>query len=170
MSTTKNLWGAALRLLVTLVAVASAPLSLADPPQDALDGIRVLALAPLAGKATLELPEAGMVLVKEGDEVAETRVVVVEVLSDRLVLEDRSGDEVSWVWLYKPKRPGEPSRLRRLSRRNPEPLTRSAAPEWIGVTDPEKDAPRGGRILEAGAEQAPSPTTKKEEGGNGHGR
>lgn len=165
MSMTKDPRRVAFLLLVTLGAVAQAPLSVADG--SALREARVLALAPLAGKAILRLPGDGLVLLEEGDEVGET--VVVEVLPDRLVLEDRSGDEVSWIWLHKPERPGEPSRLQRISRRNPEKLQVLAAPEWIVLPGPGKDSSRGGQVLPVDPGQGPSPA-KKDEGGNGDGR
>lgn len=162
MSTTNHPWKAALVLLATL---ATAKPLLADPPAtDAFRGIRLLALAPLAGKATLQLPDEGLVLLKEGDEVAGTGAAVVEVLTDRLVLEDRSGEEVSWIWLYKPERPGGPSRLQRVSRPDPEPLVSVPAPAWIGVEESGEGREAGiFRLVPEDAGQQPSPEKKKEQ-------
>lgn len=164
MSITRNPRKAAALLLVTLGTwIPAAPWGAAEPSEGGIQAARVLALAPLQGKATLHLSGAGILLVAEGEEVAETGTVVVEVLADRVVLEDRTEAETSWIWLYKPQRPGEPSRLRRFTRRPPERLEVRPAPVWIPVQDPATDVPE---------DDVPSgsATEKNEEEGDGDGR
>jgi len=89
-----------------------------------LNEFSVLMLGPLDGKAVVKLPDGKMKVIGMSETLPGTQAVVKQILSDRLVVEDRvSGDAdtpaTQTVWLYKVANPGEKSRVQRLQRTPP---------------------------------------------------
>lgn len=73
---------------------------------DTLNNISVMALGPLDGRAVVQLPNGSMQILKAGDAIIDTDIKVLQVLSDRLVLQDtvkgKDGDMIKqMVWVYK---------------------------------------------------------------------
>ncbi len=92
--------------------------------EDALARLTVLALAPVAGQAVVQGPDGSLQLVRLDDQLPGTSATLVQVLPDKLVLEERSpgtgqGPVQRLVWLYKAAQDGGPSRLVRLQREVP---------------------------------------------------
>lgn len=92
--------------------------------EDPLARLTVLALAPVAGQAVVQGPDGSLHLVRLDDQLQGTNATLVQVLPDKLVLEERSpgtgqGPVQHLVWLYKAAPDGEPSRLVRLQRQVP---------------------------------------------------
>jgi hypothetical protein len=99
--------------------------------EDILAQLLVLALAPLEGQAVVQGPGGTMSLVRAGDQIQGTSATLVQVLADKLVLEERSTSAGQapvphLVWLYRAPPDGGPSRLLRLQPNVPasEPLVR----------------------------------------------
>src|SRR5262245_7612229 len=92
--------------------------------EDPLARLTVLALAPVAGQAVVQGPDGSLHLVRLDDQLQGTNATLVQVLPDKLVLEERSpgtgrGPVQRLVWLYKAAQDGGPSRLVRLQREVP---------------------------------------------------
>jgi hypothetical protein len=92
--------------------------------EDVLARLTVLALAPLAGQAVVQGPDGSLQLVRLDDQLPGTSATLIQVLPDKLVLEERSpgtgqGPVQRLVWLYKAAQDGGPSRLVRLQREVP---------------------------------------------------
>ncbi|HEX5057248.1 MAG TPA: hypothetical protein VFX02_12230 [Gammaproteobacteria bacterium] len=74
---------------------------------ETLQDITVLALSAPDGRAVVRLPDDKMQVLKPGDAVDGTQAKVLQVLADKLVLEETVADEKSGekrretVWLYK---------------------------------------------------------------------
>lgn len=84
--------------------------------EDPLARLTVLALAPAAGQAVVQGPDGSLHLVRLEDQLQGTNATLVQVLPDKLVLEERSpgtgqGPVQRLVWLYKAAQDGGPSRL-----------------------------------------------------------
>ena len=58
--------------------------------EDALARLAVLALAPVAGQAVVQGPDGSLQLVRLDDQLQGTNATLVQVLPDKLVLEERS--------------------------------------------------------------------------------
>src|SRR5437773_8664148 len=83
--------------------------------EDALARLTVLALAPVEGHAVVQGPDGTLHLVRLGDQLQGTSATLVQVLPDKLVLEERSTDAGHGpvkllVWLYKAMPDGRSSR------------------------------------------------------------
>jgi hypothetical protein len=92
--------------------------------EDALARLTVLALAPVAGQAVVQGPDGSLQLVRLDDQLQGTSATLIQVLPDKLVLEERSpgtgqGPAQRLVWLYKAAQDGGSSRLVRLQREVP---------------------------------------------------
>ena len=92
--------------------------------EEPLARLTVLALAPVTGQAVVQGPDGSLHLVRLGDQLQGTNAMLVQVLPDKLVLEERSpgtgqGPAQRLVWLYKAAQDGGPSRLVRLQREVP---------------------------------------------------
>jgi hypothetical protein len=108
--------------------------------EDLLARLTVLALEPVAGQAVVQGPDGSLHLVRLDDQLQGTNATLVQVLSDKLVLEERSpgtgqGPVQRLVWLYKAAQDGGPSRLVRLQRQVPA-SQRSTVPMLQPVTVP----------------------------------
>ena len=89
-----------------------------------LEQLRVLALAPAAGEAVLRWPDGRLRVVRGGEALDGTDIRVLQVLPDRLVLEEvltsaSQSARRQLVWLYKAPQAGGASRLIRLHREPP---------------------------------------------------
>ncbi len=118
-----------------LPALSSHELGAADPGRGespaagppAADSVRlpsleVLALAPVEGRAVVQLADERLRVVSAGD-LLPAAVRVVEVLPDRLVLEQAvAGADPRRLWVYEPERPGAASRVEVLESDLPRPL------------------------------------------------
>lgn len=82
------------------VAGGAAPIA---APALQLEQLKLLALAPLDGRAVLLLPTKQMLVLKVGDTVPGTRAVLTQVLADKLVFEEApqgaAGKQL--VWMHK---------------------------------------------------------------------
>src|SRR5262245_58099174 len=92
--------------------------------EDPLARLTVLALAPVAGQAVIQGPDGSLRLACLDHQLQGSNATVVQVLPDKLVLEERSpgtgqGPVQHLVWLYKAAQAGGPSRLVRLQRAVP---------------------------------------------------
>ena len=90
----------------------------------AFDGMTVMALGPVDGRAVLKLPSGKMKVLKVGDVVPGTNATVQQVLPDRLVVVDRierAGEPTinQSVWIYKATKAGATSRVQRLDTEGP---------------------------------------------------
>jgi hypothetical protein len=111
-----------MRCVLTWVFILLCP-SLSNA-EDPLARLTVLALAPVAGQAVVQGPDGTLHLVRLGDQLQGTSATLVQVLLDKLVLEERSPGTGQrpvqrLVWLYKAAQDGGPSRLVRLQREVP---------------------------------------------------
>lgn len=93
-----------------------------------LEAVTVMALGPLDGRAVVKLPDGKMQVLGLGDTVPGTGAIVVQVLPDKLVVEEtiqQPGEPpvAQTVWIYKPSTAGEKSRFQRLDRRGPPAVT-----------------------------------------------
>ncbi|MGE3540695.1 MAG: hypothetical protein AB7N91_25055 [Candidatus Tectimicrobiota bacterium] len=103
------------------VLLALAGLSWSAEP---LAGLRVLALAPAAGQAVVRWPDGRLLLVRVGDVMGASGARLLQVLPDRLVLDEVHSEGAALptpqqVWLYKAPGDGGESRLVRLYRTLP---------------------------------------------------
>jgi len=89
-----------------------------------LNEFSVLMLGPLDGKAVVKLPDGKMKVIGMSETLPGTQAVVKQILSDRLVVEERGSGNgntsaAQTVWLYKVANPGDKSRVQRLHRTPP---------------------------------------------------
>ncbi len=77
-----------------------------------LKGLRLQALAPVAGEAVFRFPDGRVEAVAEGQELAGTGVTLAEVLPDRTVLHLEVEGRRLIAWMYPATRPGKPSRIK----------------------------------------------------------
>jgi len=87
--------------------------------------ISVFALGPLDGRAVFKFPDGSMAVLKLGDELSGTRARLVQVLSDRAVLEDLREEPGQpavreLVWIYKADAQGR-SVIQRFTPQAPQP-------------------------------------------------
>jgi hypothetical protein len=92
--------------------------------EDPLARLTVLALVPVAGQAVVQGPDGSLRLVRLDDQLQGTNATLIQVLPDKLVLEERSpgtgqGSVQRLVWLYRAAQDGGPSRLVRLQHQVP---------------------------------------------------
>ncbi|MEE9561765.1 MAG: hypothetical protein V3W50_01715 [Thermoanaerobaculia bacterium] len=123
-----------------------------------LEAYTLLSVAPVDGKAVIQLPEGELQVLALGETVPGTNSIIRQVLPDRLVLDetvvgDEADDTTEWrtVWLFKAQAPGQKSRLQVLSRTapdEPEVLAPNSAVEESRAppekTDPKKEEEEGG--------------------------
>jgi len=86
----------------------------------ALEDLTVMALGALDGRAVVKTADGKMQVLKLGDAVPDSKAVVKQVLTDRLVVEDVIDGKPprrETVWLYKAK--GGKSRIQRLDAQGP---------------------------------------------------
>jgi hypothetical protein len=105
-------------VVVAVLAALARPVFAAD-----LDDYRVMALSPIDERAVVQSPDNRMTVVEPGDSIEGTRATVKQVLTDRLVLEEKvtreSGmEDIETVWVYKAA--GGESKVQRLRRQPPE--------------------------------------------------
>ncbi|HEX5057348.1 MAG TPA: hypothetical protein VFX02_12735 [Gammaproteobacteria bacterium] len=121
--------GAALSLLPALVRVCYAA---------GLDGVAVMALSPADGSAVVKLESGRMQVVKAGAAIEGMGVTLVQVLPDKLVLEEVSEENgnktKTTVWLYKAQH--GVSQLQRLERQAPVTPIEMLKVETIGGNKP----------------------------------
>lgn len=92
-----------------------------------LEAVTVLALGPMDGRAVVKLPDGKMQVLTLGDTVSGTGAVVMQVLPDKLVVEEtieKAGEPPikQTVWIFKPSKVGEKSQVQRLDRQGPPPV------------------------------------------------
>lgn len=110
-----------LLLGLALTLSAAAPRVAANDVAD----ISVFALGPLDGRAVFRFPDGTMAVLKLGDSLTGTRARLVQVLSDRAVLEDLREEPGQptvreLVWIYKADAQGR-SVIQRFSPQAPQP-------------------------------------------------
>lgn len=82
-----------------------------DPPLP-LRGLRLQALAPVAGEAVFRFADGRVEVVAEGQELTGIGVTLAEVLTDRAVLHLEVEGRRQIAWMYPATRPGKPSRIK----------------------------------------------------------
>lgn len=92
-----------------------------------LEAYTLLSVAPVDGKAVVQLPGGRLQVISVDEVVPGTKTTVSQVLPDRLVLTEsvRSNtaeqtDERRTVWMFKAQTPGQESRVQVLSRTAPD--------------------------------------------------
>lgn len=118
MSHFKKIW-----FVLVLVMLGSAGSVMAE--SENLESITVMALGPSDGRAVIALPDGKMQVLKVGERVPGTKAIVVQVLSDKLVVEESieksTGVPVrQMVWIYKSAKAGAKSRIQRIDPMAPE--------------------------------------------------
>jgi hypothetical protein len=123
-----------------------------------LEAYTLLSVAPLDGKAVVQMPGGQLQIVSVDDIVPGTQTTVRQVLPDRLVLlesvhsddAEQTGERRT-VWMFKARAPGQKSRVQVLSRTapdEPEVLAPNTAVEESrappGKKDPKKEEEEGG--------------------------
>jgi hypothetical protein len=111
------------RLALLMIMLGVSDLAMAEPTK--LESITVMAVGPSDGRAVVTLPDGKMQVLKVGDTVPGTQAIVIQVLPDKLVVEETiekagSAPVKQMVWIYKPGKPGEKSRIQRLDRVGPD--------------------------------------------------
>jgi len=90
----------------------------------ALERLTVVALAPMAGRAVIKLPNGEMQVVQPGDQLPGDAITVVQVLTDKLVVEERLNPSGTLAlkrlaWVYQAPVSGGYSRVVRLQQEVP---------------------------------------------------
>jgi hypothetical protein len=140
-----------------------------------LESYALLSVAPVDGKAVIQLPEGELQVLVLGETVPGTNSIVRQVLPDRLVLDetvvaDEADDttERRTVWMFMAPAPGRRSRVQVLSRTAPdEPevlAPNTTVEDSRAPPEGEKDEPPPGE--EASQAPAKSDLEKKEEEGD----
>jgi hypothetical protein len=111
------------RLVPLMIMLGITGLAKAEPTK--LESITVMAVGPSDGRAVVTLPDGKMQVLKIGDTVPGTQAIVMQVLPDKLVVEEtiEKSDNApvkQMVWIYKPGKPGEKSRIQRLDQVGPD--------------------------------------------------
>lgn len=104
--------------IMLATSMASGIVSAQEPPM--LDGVTVMALGALDGRAVVKTADGKMQVLKLGDKIAGTNAIVSQILADKLVVEEtllRTGEEPKrqTVWITKPAKAGDKSTIQRLS-------------------------------------------------------
>jgi hypothetical protein len=68
---------------------------------DGLERILILALGALEGRGVIRTPDDKMHVVKLGSVIPSTQATVIQILSDKLVVEDLEGGTPQTVWISK---------------------------------------------------------------------
>lgn len=90
-----------------------------------LENVAVLALGPADGRVVVSQEEGGMEVLKVGDTLPGTNAVIVQVLHDKLVVEDTLEKEgeppvKQIVWIFNAKKNEENMRIQRFNKVEPE--------------------------------------------------
>jgi hypothetical protein len=102
------------------LAVICVTLFFAGLPAPALAAVednRVLALDPIAGRVVVKTPDGSLEVIGVGEAFPGSRVVVVQVLTDKVIGEEVVGEETrvrQQVWVYKANPGDSVSRVERL--------------------------------------------------------
>ena len=100
------------RVVVALAfGLAAVGVGAEDPPLP-LRGLRLQALAPVAGEAVFRFADGRVEVVPEGQELTGIGVMLAEVLTDRAVLHLDVEGRRQIAWMYPATRPGKPSRIK----------------------------------------------------------
>lgn len=91
-----------------------------------LERLTVVALAPMDGRAVIKLPDGEMQVVQPGDQLPGATITVVQVLTDKLVVEERLNPSRTsalkrLAWIYQAPASGGYSRVVRLRQEAPVP-------------------------------------------------
>ena len=106
-----------------LLYLCMAPLAHADTK---LEDFALMAMGPLDGRAVVKSADGRMHVLKVGDTLPGTQAKVLQVLADKLVVEDSVGKEDQTkirqtVWLNKSAHPGVPGPVQRFDTQGPAP-------------------------------------------------
>lgn len=159
-------------LLLVLGEAAIAPATAAEDPRTKLAGARLLSLSPVDGKAVLQRRSGELDLLAVGQRLSGTEIEVVQVLPDRLVLEqwvagdgEDEPDRRRRIWLFRTTSPGKASRIQVLDpRAPPEPAVRSPGP---GGESPAAHPPGDSRDSSDPSDPSPDDAPNREVEGNG---
>jgi hypothetical protein len=129
---------ASLALRWVMACACSLLMAMPSEAGGALERLTVVALAPMAGRAVIKLPDGEMQVVQPGDQLPGDAVTVVQVLTDKLVVEERliPGRTLAFkrlAWVYPAPVSGGYSRVVRLQQNPP---VFPQAPPSVGRTNP----------------------------------
>ena len=115
---------ASLALKWAMACACSLLIAIPSEAGGALERLTVVALAPMAGRAVIKLPDGEMQVVQPGDQLPGAAITVVQVLTDKLVVEERlnpSGTPAlkRLAWIYQAPVGGRYSRVVRLHQEAP---------------------------------------------------
>lgn len=89
-----------------------------------LDDLTVMALGPLDGRAVIKTGDEKMHVLKIGDAIPGTQAVIQQVLTDKVVVEEAvenkdASAKRQAIWIFKPTKAGEKSRVQRFDSQGP---------------------------------------------------
>lgn len=95
----------------------------ASTAETPLEQLRVVALAPLEARAVVQSPDGALHVIGRGDALPGTSATVLQVLPDKLVVEEQTGGiperGKQLAWLHKRPQAGGSSWVQRLQRQSP---------------------------------------------------
>jgi hypothetical protein len=109
-----------------MACACSLLLALSIEAGGALERLTVVALAPMAGRAVIKLPSGELQVVQPGDRLLGDAITVMQVLTDKLVVEERLNPGGTsalkrLAWVYQAPVSGGYSRVVRLQQEAPVP-------------------------------------------------
>lgn len=89
-----------------------------------LDELTVMALGPLDGRAVIKTGDEKMHVLKIGDAIPGTQAIIQQVLTDKVVVEETvenkdASAKRQAIWIFKPTKAGEKSRVQRFDSQGP---------------------------------------------------
>jgi len=111
---------------IGLLCLCAAPLAYADSK---LEDFSIMAVGPLDGRAVVKSPDGKLQVMKLGDTLPGTQAKLLQVLPDKLVVEDTVGKEgqpavKQTAWIIKSNKPGEKTQVQRFDSQGPPPVVR----------------------------------------------
>lgn len=115
---------ASLTLRWVMACACSLLIAMPSEAGGALERLTVVALAPMASRAVIKLPNGEMQVVQPGDQLPGDAITVVQVLADKLVVEERLNPSGApalkrLAWVYQASVSGGYSRVVRLRQEVP---------------------------------------------------
>ena len=97
-----------------------------------LEDFSVMATGPLDGRAVVKSADGKMLVLKVGDTLPGTQATVLQVLADKLVVEESVGKEgqpkvKQTAWMLKASKPGEATSVQRFDTQGPAPVRHEVA-------------------------------------------
>jgi len=111
---------------IGLLCLCIAPLAQAETK---LEDLSIMALGPLDGRAVVKTAEGKLQVLKLGDTLPGTQAKLIQVLADKLVVEDTVGKEgqppvKQTAWILKSAKPADKTMVQRFDSQGPPPVVR----------------------------------------------